>query len=157
MKGSWIRKTDDHGSGNIRKDRYGFWKVRFNSREHELVNPYVFPEQISQVFFMGDNLELEFKVVLYHEPRTTRVVGNDDMAFFGAARSNNCRLSTPRWSNGGQHTVQATPVEDGEGGATIHRAAIEALDETIRDSEDNEHLDDFEYEDEVDVEYTNLA
>jgi hypothetical protein len=59
MKGLWIMPFEE-GQRTIKKDSSGFWTVKVNARH----NPYVFPCAISQVFFMTDRLQLDWRVVI---------------------------------------------------------------------------------------------
>jgi hypothetical protein len=68
LEGSWISAKHQHRE-NVKKDRHGFWIVGYYNRDkNEMHNPYVFPENICQVFFVDNTQDPNLKVVLRHEP-----------------------------------------------------------------------------------------
>ena len=75
LKASWVKHVSQDQS-NIRKDKYRFWICKLHEREdHALRNPYVFPSRVAQVFFMNDQANPNWKVILLNEPRSQRVMG----------------------------------------------------------------------------------
>lgn len=84
LEGSWI-KSRDQGRSVIKRDQYGFWTVLYNARDAPNENPYVYPAAISQVFFMEDPRNPEWRVVIKHEPRTRRIIGDREVTQFSAA------------------------------------------------------------------------
>lgn len=68
LEGSWI-KSRDQGRAVIKRDQYGFWSVLFHARDSQNLNPYVYPASISQVFFMEDSKNPNWRVVIRHDPR----------------------------------------------------------------------------------------
>lgn len=81
MKVSWIKKQDQ-GRRTIRQDALGFLTVLYGCREDpEHDNPFVFPSSVSQVFFVEDGGNREWKIVIKHEPRSRRVVYSSDTDF----------------------------------------------------------------------------
>ena len=156
MEGSWVAKRR-HGRANIKKDRYGFWIVGYtNWEDPDVHNPYVFPEKVSQVFFMNDTRDSNFKVVLRHEPRGVRVTEDRQVSNFDASGTTDGSLSLPVFNHGrgitplnpatGQSSVR--PVPEGE---VVQAAAVENLEGEARVPEDDDHFDDVDYEDEVDL------
>ena len=78
MKVSWVKQSAQ-GQITIRKDRHGFWICKLNEREDSRIeNPYVFPTHVSQVFFIQDSRDPTWSIVLSHEPRSKRIVGEKD-------------------------------------------------------------------------------
>lgn len=85
MKASWVSHVVE-GRSAIKRDRHGFWTCRLGRKEDPAIkNPYVYPSHVSQVFFMGDQRNPEWKVVLAHEPRSKRIVGEKEQQIFGAS------------------------------------------------------------------------
>ena len=114
MEGSWI-KSSDQGRRVVKKDRLGFWMVHYACRDsREKDNPYVFPSSVSQVFFMDDQTDPSWKIVLRHDPRSKRLEGDREVHIFGASGSSMPTLSTRSIGvssrNGGQaeHSEDAT-------------------------------------------------
>ena len=82
MKVAWVKQRDQ-GRSTIKKDRHGFWMAKLDCMDFgENHNQYVFPEHVSQVFFMDDQRDPTWKVVLSHEPRSKRETGEHDHTMF---------------------------------------------------------------------------
>jgi hypothetical protein len=156
MEGSWIAKRRQ-GRANIKRDRYGFWIVGYYNREdREVYNPYVFPKKVSQVFFINDTRDSNFKVMLRHEPHGVRVTEEKDVSRFDASGTTDGSLSLPVFNHGrgipplnpasGQSTVQQVPEGD-----VVQAATVEDLQGDVRIPEDDDHFDDVDYEDELDL------
>ena len=151
MEGSWI-KTRDQGRRVIRKDPYGFWLVQFSCREpSQKENPYVFPENVSQVFFVSDAADPAWKVVLRHDPRSKRIQGEREIHVFGAPGSTRPTLSSrsgPALNAGSSRTSNIDNVEE--------EVPWEQFNAFVRDEEqadDEGHFEDTQFEDEVGIQY----
>ena len=129
MKGEWYEKKDQ-GRTVIKKDRYGFWTVKPSAKEDpDLVNPFAYPEHISQVFFMTDLRDPDCLVVIKNDVRTVRVVGERELPYFGASGSEEGTLVTPTLPNLNGHT-EAQGM--GPNYDVVREGTVQALDATIR-------------------------
>ena len=156
MEGSWVAKRRE-GRANIKRDRYGLWIVGYYSREDTNVhNPYVFPEKVSQVFFINDTLDSNLKVVVRHEPRGVRVTEDTDVSRFDASGTTDGSLSLPVFNHG----KGITPLNPATGrssarsvleGDVVQAAAVENLEGDACVPKDDDHFDNVDYEDEVDL------
>ena len=151
MEGSWI-KSRDQGRRVVKKDPFGFWTVQYQSRERRAKdNPYVYPANVSQVFFIEDSIDPSWKVVLRHDPRSKRIEGDRVIQIFGAAGYSRPTLSTRSATTQEQPTspVHAHAVD-------IEEVPIEQFEAYLQEEErpdDERHLDDTQYEDEVELVY----
>ena len=126
FRGSWV-PPNEHGNATLKRDRYGFWMANFRRRHRANQQPYVFPAQVKQVFFMDDPVEDGWKVVLQSNCRSARVMDAVDGGNLGAGAAN-VELEAIRnvWGNvlnvvEGQG--QAEVVEnEAQGGARAGRA-----------------------------------
>lgn len=112
------------------------------------MNPYIYPASVSQVFFMEDPHHPEWKVVIRHEPRTRRVIGDREDIDFGARGTD---------TDYGVNDDRSYPADDeqSELGNAIE-VPIEVynnLAAQVEDAYDDRHLDDTQYEDEVEILY----
>lgn len=86
LKVSWIQHMHQ-GRPTIKKDVAGFWTCRFDARDDDARrNPFLLPANASQVFFLDDSRDPEWRVVVFHEPRSKRVTGSDAHEQFHADR-----------------------------------------------------------------------
>lgn len=83
MEGQWIPPLVDNRRV-VKKDPYGFWVVRYHARDGPQQTPYVFPLGVSEVFFMLDSEDPNWKVVICYDPRSKRAIGDGDVIDFGA-------------------------------------------------------------------------
>ena len=156
MEGSWIAKKRQ-GRANIKRDRYGFWIAGFYNRvDREVHNPYVFLKKVSQVFFMDDTRDSNFKVVSRHEPRGIRVTEEKNVSQFDVSGTTDGSLTLPVFNHGRRipplnpasgHRMNQ-PVPEGD---VVQAAAVEDLQSDARIPEDDGHFDDVDYEDELDL------
>ena len=130
----------------VRKDAIGFWTCNLEVRDdRRRMNPYILPVNAEQVFFVEDVLTAGWSVVLRHEPRSRRVVGNSGEAF---------DLST-------DHEILNEMRRPGASGNQINHSIIEPvcareipvarvaeLDANLARTEDDSHFEDDQYEDE---------
>ena len=148
MEASWI-KTRDQGRRVVKKDSYGFWTVHFSSRERsEKDNPYVYPSTVSQVFFVGDTADPAWKVVLRHDPRSKRVIGDREVHVFGAPGSSRPMLSTVSMSRQDPESSQSTAE-----GEEVPVEQINAFLHGEERPDDDHHLDDTQFEDPMELQY----
>jgi hypothetical protein len=118
--------------------------------------PYVFPEKVSQVFFVDDSSDSSLKVVLRHEPRGIRITEETDVPVFGAPGPGNAALSLPLFNHGrgispiipGAGSSRRLPFPEGD---VLQREFVEVLDANVRNPESDDHIDDVDYEDEPDL------
>ena len=150
MEGSWI-KTTDQGRRVVKKDPLGFWIVQFGSRERRVKdNPYVYPAAISQVFFLRDSVDPAWSVVPRHDPRSKRIEGEREMHIFGAAGSSRPTLSTR--SGAPPNRSEPEPSLD-ENAEEIPREQFNSIIHEEEQPDDEHHLEDTQYEDEMETLY----
>ena len=151
MEGSWI-KTRDQGRRVIKKDPHGFWLVHYASRDAPAKhNPYVYPASVSQVFFISDSIDPAWKVVLRHDPRSKRVEGDRIVQVFGAAGSARPTLSTRT-----DTTQDRVDSPSSSSSRPVEEVPPEQFNAYVMEEErpeDETHLDDTQYEDEVELMY----
>ena len=83
MRAEWMKHMDE-GRRTMQKDSHGFWTMLLKSKEDVLVhNPYVFPKLVSQLLFMDDANNPDWKVVILHEPCSRQIIGEKEQAMFG--------------------------------------------------------------------------
>lgn len=150
MEGSWI-KTREHGRRFVKKDPLGFWIVQYSSREApDKNNPYVYPASVSQVFFLGDSHDPAWMVVLRHDPRSKRIEGDCELHIFGATGSARPMLNTQ------SRILPVSSASSARGEDIAEEIPQEEVNTIIREEErpdDDTHLDDTQYEDEVELQY----
>ena len=121
FRGSWV-PPNEHGNATLKRDRYGFWMANFRRRQRANQQPYVFPAQVKQVFFVDDPVEDGWKVVLQSNCRGARVMEAVEGGNLGAGAPN-VELEAIRnvWGNvfnGDEGQGHAEAVEnEAEGGA----------------------------------------
>lgn len=77
LKILWIQHLNQ-GRRTIRKDSLGFWTCLFDAREDSnRRNPFLLPANVSQVFFVEDTGDPNWKVVVFQDRRSRRVIGPD--------------------------------------------------------------------------------
>ena len=143
MKLDWIRHD------MVKKDHLGFWTCRTDIREdRRRMNPYLLPGNAEQVFFMEDVLTPEWKIVLRHDPRGRRVIGDSENAF---------DYTHSVLDNVDRNSAVAVSVADAVDQQSQLRqvpiARVHELDADLRREEDDSHYDDNEYEDEPESDF----
>ena len=150
MRGEWMKSTE-HGRAAVQKDRLGFWSVLYDaSTSDNNQNPFVFPSRVSHVYFMNDELNPGWKVVLHHEPRARRVTqekefpdidsaGEQFPPPIGSGQNSEGSCSNSTQSEAGEDILPANTVS-----AVAHEATIE---------EEEEFMDDADYEEEMELQY----
>ena len=145
MQGEWI-KSNDQGRASVRKDRLGFWSVKFNARErNSRVNPFIFPENISQVYFMDDGVQEGWKTVLHHEPRSRRVTQEKETPEF--ERAGECfplPTGTRITEDDDERADGSSEVED----TIVDAHCVRVVDAHAAEAEEDAFLDECDYEDE---------
>ena len=150
MQGDWI-KSSDQGRAAIRKDRLGFWSVLYNARDRgPHVNPFVFPSNVSQVFFMEDGVDAEWKIVLQHEPRSRRVTEEKEFPDFVSAGT---EYPLPNGALAiGEAVAEEASVPVGEDDI-VDAGTVRHLDDEAAGVDEEAFLDIADYEEEVALEY----
>ena len=76
----WKKRYDNRGNNAYVRDSDGFLLVNFKQNASKSVDPFVFLEQCTQVFY-SDDTWLGWKVVLPNEPRSRReeIASNEDL------------------------------------------------------------------------------
>ena len=126
FRGSWV-PPNEHGNPTLKRDKYGFWMANFRRRQRANQQPYVFPAQVKQVFYVDDPMENGWKVVLQSNCRSARVMDAVEGGIPGAGATN-VELEAVRnvWGNVmnyGEGQGQADVVENEvERGARVRRA-----------------------------------
>ena len=150
MEGSWI-KTTDQGRKVVKKDALGFWVVQYDSKEiRPRDNPYVYPSTVSQVFFVRDSCDPAWVVVLRHDARTRRIEGERDLHIFSATGSARPTLSTQSGAAQASNTYGFVSDDNPE------EVPVEQFHSMLHDEEnpeDDTHLEDTQYEDELDLQH----
>ena len=100
FRGSWV-PPNEHGNATLKRDRYGFWMANFRRRQRSSEQPYVFPAQVKQVFFVDDLVEDGWKVVLQSNCRSARAMDAVEDGNLGVGAAN-VELEAVRnvWGNG---------------------------------------------------------
>jgi hypothetical protein len=138
MEGSWIA-AQHQGRANVKKDRYGFWTVGF--------------ETILQVFFIDDTRDPNMKVVLRHKPRAKRTSQENDAPFYGAYGADDGALVIPHFNNGLGIGAGVRPNPHIPGGAetVIQGQAVGVVDANTRIPDTDAVYNDVDHEDELEV------
>ena len=101
------------GRRSVKKDAYSFWTVKYKAMYGALHNPYVFPLSVSQIFFMPDAMDSDWKVVLQADARRKRIVGDHDIVDFGAAETQG-NGPCPRSTTAGSSMTRNSHTEEPE-------------------------------------------
>ena len=147
LKVSWVKHRDE-GRRSIRRDGHGFLMARLDRRDTtHLHNQYVFPKHVSQIFFMDDSRDSSWKVVISHEPRSKREMGEyDHTTFAGTGHAPGTPGLFPATVNTPEPRTEAsnpqTPL------AAVPVPAVEVLNALELTPEDDAFFDDDQYEDE---------
>ena len=150
MEGDWIPPMHE-GRRAVKKDTYGFWTVRFRARYGASHNPYVFPVSVSQIFFMPDAVDNDWKVVPRAEARSKRVVGDRDVLEFGAPGGPH-NAAFPRTSVAGSSVTENFDHEEPEV-ESIPLPEVQVVDAMAGGEEDDSFFDDDQHVDEFLVQW----
>jgi hypothetical protein len=69
LRCEWMKREDNQGNPTYIKDDAGFLVVNFRHKLPRMSDPFIFPNQATQVFFSEDRSRPGWKVVLRKEPR----------------------------------------------------------------------------------------
>lgn len=127
----------------MKKDPYGFWIVLYGARYSAEHNPCVFPTDVSHVFFVLDTPNPERKVVLRHEARARRVIGEERQINFGCNDSERVESNTAGPNQIGEELLDGGEVDQ------VLASVIHALDAQTLAAEDDSHYDDVEYKEDA--------
>lgn len=147
LEGSWI-KSHDQGRAVIKRDQFGFWTMLYHAREAPNKNPYVYPASISQVFFMEDPRNPQWKVVIRHDPRARRVIGDREELEFGATGTDGSNAFDDDTDDHREQEHTRDNNNDEVASDLYNTVAAQ-----IEDALDVRHLDDTQYEDEFELAY----
>lgn len=75
MKGAWVRPDWQGGRPSMKRDSDGFLMANFNQRMPEWSEPFVFPSQVEQAFFLEVEESPGWRVVCHSQPRVRRMEG----------------------------------------------------------------------------------
>ena len=150
MKGKWIPPMYE-GRRSVKKDKYGFWTVRYRARYGPNQNPYVFPLSVSQVFFMPDAVDAEWKVVLRADARSRRIVGDREVIDFGAPGTSGS-IAMSRNSTAASSLTENPALEEPEV-QSVPLPEVQVLDAMAEREEDDSHFDDDQHVDEFQVQW----
>jgi hypothetical protein len=76
----WVWEHDNRGNPTYIRDEAGFLFVNFRHKMPKLAEPFIFPNQATQVFYLDDSRKEGWKVVLHSEARARReVLDTSDM------------------------------------------------------------------------------
>lgn len=136
-----ILRTEWAKQDLLRKDRMGFSSCKLDIREdRRRMNHFMLPVNVEQVLFMEDVLSPDRKIVLQHEPRSRRIVGNSELAFSHAPTHHDL-------DQVGRTTDNPTTTDQTEQIRQVPVARVHELDANLTREEDDSHFDDNEYED----------
>ena len=136
-----ILRTEWTKQDLLRKDCMGFWSCKLDIREdRRRMNPFILPVNVEQVFFMEDVLSADRKIVLGHEPRSRRVVGNSEVAFSRAPSHHDV-------DQVGRTTDNHMTADQTEEIRQVPVSRVNELDANLTREEDDSHFDDNQYED----------
>ena len=148
MRGEWM-KPIDQGRSAVRKDRLGFWSMLYDARTRNPGhNPFVYPSTVSQVYFMDEDRNPGWKVVLHHEPRSRRVTQDREFIDIDAAGE---RFPLPSGSTG--EPAQYGSHEDNMDGEMVRATEVPPIQNGIYTEDDDAILNDDDYEDEMELQY----
>jgi hypothetical protein len=127
----------EEGQRTIKKDSSGFQTMKLNARHIDATHdPYVFPCAVSQVFFMTNRLQPDWRVVIQYETQSRRRVDENHYIVFGAggaAEEEELIAATV-------HTQTST-----SGGDEIDNAAVTAVDAETTLPEQESYLGNLQY------------
>lgn len=144
VEGEWIPSLVKNKSV-AKKDPFGFWVVRYASRDGLDHNLYIFPLSVLQVFFMANVIDLDWKVVIEYEPRSKRIIGKRTIIDFGATGSSS---SANKENTPAELTMIQNIQQDKLEVKSILVQEIHALDTETNATEDDNHLNIEQYMDE---------
>lgn len=75
MKGVWVRSAHTGYRPGMRIDRHGFFIADFRSTLPEWEDPFVFPWQVEQAFFLDVEEERGCRVIMHKDSRSRRIHG----------------------------------------------------------------------------------
>ncbi|KAG0574730.1 hypothetical protein KC19_VG286100, partial [Ceratodon purpureus] len=125
--------------------------VRFRAHYGNNHNPYIFPLNVSQVFFMPDAADREWRVIIRHDPRAKRIVVDEVNGDFGAAELSDLP-SREATSVDASTMTQASEQEEPEV-ESVPLPNVQVLDAQTHEEEDDDHYDDDQHVDEFIVEW----
>lgn len=76
MRGTWIRNTTEGDNAAMVKDEFGFLTVDWRQKLRMWEEPFVWPAQVEQCFFVDVDDEVGWKVVLHKPARARRYAGS---------------------------------------------------------------------------------
>jgi hypothetical protein len=99
MKSQWMQPKWEGKRQTMIKDSDGLLLANFNTASATLSDPFIFPSQVEQAFFLGVEEMLGWRVVCHRKPRQRRIIGTK-MVFFlndhGLRSSTNCQRRSDR-------------------------------------------------------------
>ena len=150
MRGTWMKSTDQWRA-SVKKDRMGFWSVLYEARAADSRhNPFVFPSQVSQVYFMDDELNPAWKVVLHHEPRARRVTQDKEFPDIETAGE---QFPPPEGTV--QHDEGSSSTWNNDEPAAVIVPGVNVPSSAVQGTveEEDQFLDDADYEEEMELQY----
>jgi hypothetical protein len=85
LRCEWIKRSDNRGNPTYVRDETGFLVVNFRHKLPSMCDPFIFPNQATQVFFSDDLGKVGWKVVLWKEPRARREVADTSDVFISTS------------------------------------------------------------------------
>lgn len=76
MKGAWVRGDWNGKRATMKRDSDGFLLANFRQKLPEWEEPFVFPDQVEQAFFLDVEELPGWRVVCHKEPRNRRMEGS---------------------------------------------------------------------------------
>jgi hypothetical protein len=90
----WMKHEDNQGNPTYVKDDVGFLTLNFHHKLSFMVEPFIFPSQVTQMFFFYALKKLGWQVVLWKEARFRKKVTNMKKLFITTTMETN-GLSAP--------------------------------------------------------------
>ena len=104
--------------------------------------------QYHRYFFVNDSVDPNWRVVLRHDPRRKRIEGDRDVQIFGAVGSARPTLSTRSGATPQPAAFEPPPNQTDE---VIPPEQFNSLIHKEEHPEDDRHLEDTQFEDEVEI------
>jgi hypothetical protein len=76
MEGQWVKPQWRGTRATMKKDKDGLLLANFNRASMTTIDPFIFPNQVLQAFFLDVEERSRWRVVCHNEPRDSRINGD---------------------------------------------------------------------------------